>query len=52
MLGEEIRQIREERDVERFGTLDNSERMIAVPGDVDDGHKRRNRKRIKYAKRI
>ena len=38
--------------MEKFGTLDNSEKTIAILGDtVDGGQRRRNRKGIREAKK-
>ena len=34
----------DECDMEKFGTLDSSEKTIAIP--VDGGHRQRNRKEI------
>ena len=42
----EMRKI-DECDMERFGTLDSSEKTIAILGAIDAGHRRRNRKGIR-----
>lgn len=37
--------------MERFGTLDNSEKTIAILGDTEDGHKKReSRKGIRKSR--
>ena len=42
----EMRKI-DECGMEKFGTLDSSGKAIAIPGDMDGGHRRRNRKVIR-----
>ena len=48
---EEIKKV-DECDMEEFGTLDSSEKAIAILGDIDGGHRRRNRKGIRLAKQF
>ena len=43
LLREEMRRI-DEYATEEFGTLDSSEKTIAIPGDRWYSHRRRNRK--------
>ena len=42
----------DESDMEGFDTLDISEKTVAILGEIDGGHRRRNRKGIISAKRF
>ena len=39
----EERRKADQRDTDKFGTLDSRERTIAIPGERDGGHRRPNR---------
>ena len=40
----------DECDMAEFGTLDSSDKIIAILGDIDGGYGRRGRKGIRIAK--
>ena len=42
----------DESGMQKFGTLDSSEKTIAILGGIDGGHRRRNRKGTKIKQKV